>query len=42
MKIPYDRQIAELYSKGVPFIEEMLGWKKEFLNLWARIREITK
>jgi MinD superfamily P-loop ATPase len=42
MKIPYDRQIAELYSKGVPFIEEMLGWKKEFLNLWARIREIAK
>ncbi|HIH97307.1 MAG TPA: P-loop NTPase [Thermoplasmata archaeon] len=42
MKIPYDRQIAELYSKGVPFIEEMLGWKKEFLNLLARVREIVE
>ncbi len=33
MKIPYDREIAVLYSKGIPFVEEMPVWKENFREL---------
>ena len=39
MEIPYDRKIAELYSRGIPFTEEMLEWKPMFKQLLARIKE---
>jgi MinD superfamily P-loop ATPase len=42
MKIPWEREIAELYSKGVPFIERIPEWKEEFLNLFSNIKEIIK
>jgi MinD superfamily P-loop ATPase len=42
MKIPWDRQIAELYSKGVPFVAEMPEWEEKFLNLFSNIKEIIK
>ena len=38
LKIPYDRKIAELYSKGIPFIEKMPEFKKEFLRMLNFIR----
>ena len=38
LKIPMDRRIAELYSRGVPFILEMSGWKEKFLELFDAIQ----
>ena len=39
MEIPFDRGIAELYSRGVPFVEAMPEWKQRFRELADRIRE---
>ncbi|MGC1119510.1 MAG: ATP-binding protein [Candidatus Methanofastidiosia archaeon] len=41
MKIPHDRQIAELCAQGIPFVEKMPSWKEEFRALYTRIGEIT-
>lgn len=38
MKIPYERKIAELYSRGVPFTLEMPEWKERFRKLYEAIR----
>ena len=39
MEIPFDRSIAELYSKGVPFVKAMAGWRDQFRSLADRMRE---
>jgi MinD superfamily P-loop ATPase len=39
MEIPYDRRIAELYSRGIPFVEEMPEWKEKFQALADRIQK---
>jgi len=39
LEIPYQRKIAELYSKGVPFSLEMPEWKEKFETLFDEIRE---
>ena len=39
MKIPFDRKIAELYSKGIPFVSEMEEYQSAFTDLIDRIRE---
>ena len=39
LEIPYDRRIAELYSRGIPFTEEMPEWKTRFRELLERIME---
>ncbi|MGQ9514504.1 MAG: ATP-binding protein [Thermoproteota archaeon] len=39
LEIPFNRRIAELYSQGIPFIQEMPEWKDEFLSLFERIKE---
>lgn len=38
LKIPMDRRIAELYSRGVPFVLEMPEWKEKFLELFDEIQ----
>ncbi len=30
LEIPFQRRIAELYSRGIPFVAEMPEWKKRF------------
>ena len=42
MEIPYDRKIAELYSMGVPFIEEMPEWRPRFKQLLETIKRELK
>jgi len=42
MEIPYDRKIAELYSNGISFVEEMPEWKAEFQELLVKIQEIVE
>jgi MinD superfamily P-loop ATPase len=41
MEIPFDRRIAEIYSKGKLIVEEMPEWKEKFLGLYRQIEEIT-
>jgi MinD superfamily P-loop ATPase len=41
MEIPFNRRIAELYSKGIPFIEEMTEWKGKFIELMDKIEGMT-
>ncbi|MGQ9718518.1 MAG: ATP-binding protein [Nitrososphaerales archaeon] len=39
LEIPFDRKIAELYSRGVPFMGEMPEWKYRFQSLFTTIEE---
>ena len=39
MKIPHSEKIAQLYSKGVPFIEGIQVWREEFIKLFKKISE---
>lgn len=41
LKIPLDRNIARLYSKGVPLIEGMPEWRKAFVALFQNIEKIV-
>jgi len=42
MEIPFDRQIAETYSRGEALVEVMSEWKEKFLELYHRIEEIVR
>jgi MinD superfamily P-loop ATPase len=42
MEIPFDRRIAELYSRGVPFVEEMPEWRQKFIDLVDQIEEMVQ
>jgi MinD superfamily P-loop ATPase len=42
MEIPFDRRIAELYSRGVPFTEEMTEWKPRFRTLLEAMEGLAK
>ena len=39
MEIPFDRKIAELYSRGIPFVEAMPEWRQKFIDLVGQIGE---
>jgi len=42
MEIPFDRKIAETYSRGELLVETMPEWKGKFLNLYHRIVDIVE
>jgi len=42
LEIPYDKRIAELYSRGIPFSQEMPEWKTKFQNLFKTVRKLAK
>jgi len=42
MEIPFDRHIAELYSRGVPFVQEMPEWRQKFKDLFNHIERLIK
>jgi MinD superfamily P-loop ATPase len=42
MEIPYDRKIAELYSRGIPFSLKMDEWQTRFRDLYELIKEMIK
>jgi len=42
MEIPYDRRIAELYSRGIPFSLEMDEWQTRFRELYELIKGLIK
>ena len=37
MKIPYNKEIAKLYSKGIPLVE-LKEWKEKFIELYEMIK----
>jgi MinD superfamily P-loop ATPase len=39
MEIPFDRRIAEAYSRGQMLVDVMPEWKEKFLQLYERILE---
>jgi len=41
MEIPFDRRIAEAYSRGEMVVNVMPEWKQEFKGLYHRIEEIV-
>jgi MinD superfamily P-loop ATPase len=41
LKIPLDRKIAVLYSKGIPLVEGMPHWCEEFLGLFQDIKSMV-
>lgn len=42
MKIPFDRGIAEAYSRGQLVVEQMPEWKEKFLALYDSIENLVK
>jgi MinD superfamily P-loop ATPase len=38
LEIPFSKKIAELYSRGVPFVTEMPEWKEKFLEIRDTIK----
>jgi MinD superfamily P-loop ATPase len=38
LEIPFSKKIAELYSRGVPFVAEMPEWKEKFLEVRDKIK----
>lgn len=42
MEIPFDRRIAEAYSRGELIVEVMPEWQDEFSKLYQKIKEIIK
>ena len=39
MEIPFDKKIAELYSRGVPFVTQMPEWKEKFQKILDTIQK---
>jgi len=42
MEIPFDRGIAEAYSRGELIVDMMPEWREKFLGLYRRIEEIVR
>ncbi|MFW9887155.1 MAG: ATP-binding protein [Candidatus Thorarchaeota archaeon] len=41
LEIPFERKIAELYSKGIPFVQKMPEWGGKFRHLFEAIKEMS-
>ncbi len=42
MEIPNSREIAELFSEGIPFVTQMTEWKSKFQDLFKEIQRRLK
>ncbi len=42
MEIPFSKKIAEMYSRGVPFVTQMPEWKNKFQEINKTIKRCTK
>ncbi len=42
MKIPHNEKIAQLYSRGIPFVNELSVWRARFQNLFRKIQSEVK
>jgi MinD superfamily P-loop ATPase len=41
LRIPLDRKVAMLYSKGIPLVGGMPQWREDFLKLFQDIKSIS-
>jgi len=41
LRVPFDREIASLYSEGTPFIDALPRWKERFIALYEALKEVT-
>jgi MinD superfamily P-loop ATPase len=41
LEIPFDRQIAEAYSRGEILVEVIPEWKERFLELYDAIKGVV-
>jgi len=41
LEVPFQRKIAELYSRGIPFSIEMPEWKENFKTLFDEVRKLV-
>ena len=41
MEIPYDRRIAEIYSRGEMLVEAVPEWKDKFLQLYEKVNALV-
>jgi MinD superfamily P-loop ATPase len=41
MKVPFDRSIAEEYSKGIPLVNLDKDWQRKFRDLFSKIQELV-
>lgn len=41
MEIPFDRHIAELYSKGIPFVDELPEYRTKFQEMMKQLEEVV-
>ncbi|NLM98299.1 MAG: P-loop NTPase [Halanaerobiaceae bacterium] len=42
LKIPFAKEIARLYSKGISFVEELPEWKPRFQELFKKIEGLVR
>lgn len=42
MKIPHMKKIAELYSRGIPFVTQLPEWKQKFANVFKTIEKVVR
>ena len=42
MEIPFDRKIAEFYSRGELLVDVMPEWREKFLELYQRITDLVR
>jgi MinD superfamily P-loop ATPase len=40
MEIPFDRYIAEAYSRGAMMVDVMPEWKEKFRALYRKIKKL--
>ena len=40
-KIPFSREIASLYSRGIPFVEELVEWRERFVALYEALEKVA-
>lgn len=42
LQIPFQREIAELYSEGIPFVEEMPEWRNRFQEVICQVKKVVE
>ncbi len=42
MEIPFERKIAELYSRGLPFVTALPDWRERFLEMFTKIEGMVE
>ncbi len=42
LEIPFDRKIAEIYSRGKMIVDEIPEWKEKFAGLYSNIKNLVK